>query len=390
VFVVRKREETMIQKSFYPIASTPKEEEKYFLFGRRSSSGPQDEKTIRRNRNPEEGVRQWAIYELLSVYGIRISSINIERSARDHSKHYPPDIVVNQNDKPYIVVECKRPYRNNPNKALEQAQIYADDLKAEFAVYTDANSWKVTRKMGDSWIPVDNIPKNADVRADDTITDALEFLEDLKPLLYWLYREVPGPYTHTFMTLMQELVGAHIFGLEDYDLNLANGTDFLLRVITGCLSKKELTNRVGEYEEKKMRAAFMNFHKYFKNTGYPSFLDGFEFTETIQIREFVAPLLEGFDEFIKGHKNLAYSNANLARFAFALLQYLSEILEASYHKSEHHRNVPSSLVNEFGRFIEPILVSKIHLRLPGPLDAEIKSLRNITCKTWVSNEGKMP
>lgn len=335
----------MMPKHFYPIARNQEEEDKYFLFGKRSISDSQDKKMAKRNRKPEEEVRQWAIYVLLSEYGIRINSIEIEKAARDHSTKYPADIVVNRNDKPYIVVECKRPYGNNPQKVLKQAQIYADDLMAEFAIYTDGpENWKVTRKIGDSWIPVDDIPRNADTSTDSTITDTLEFIEQLKPLLFWLYRTVPSLYAHEFLSIMQKFFAGFIVGLEGYDDNLKMGTVLLLELLAGGLSEDGSQYQITSYEEKKMFGASKRFYTYFIDTGLESFVNDLEFIESMKFTELFSALWEGFDDLVKKHTGMAFGNVNLIRFVFALLQYMNQ-LSLAHGKTEYDKDIPASLSN---------------------------------------------
>ena len=58
--------------------------------------------------NLEERVRQWALFELMSGYGYLINNIRIEHPCQIGTKRFPADIVAFRDERPYIVVECKR------------------------------------------------------------------------------------------------------------------------------------------------------------------------------------------------------------------------------------------------------------------------------------------
>lgn len=105
--------------------------------------------------NPEEPVRQWCAFELLRAYGIPIGNIEFERKVRIGSKTYEIDILVCRDGKPWIVVECKEPAHTKHVAAMEQAVSYASgqEIRAEFAVYTNGHIWNVQRRFKNNWIP---------------------------------------------------------------------------------------------------------------------------------------------------------------------------------------------------------------------------------------------
>lgn len=379
----------MTRKSIYQIASSPEEEQKYFLFGKRSFVESQDENLAKKLRKPEEHVRQWAIYELLTTYGIKINSIEIEKSARDHSKYYPADIVVNRNGRSYIVVECKKQHGNNPKKVLEQAQVYANDLKAKFAVYTDGHDWKVTRNVAGEWMPVNDIPSNADEKESDSITDSLWFIKDLNPILFWIHRQIPVRYAHKFMSLVQEFFAGYIVNTKGFSSNITIGTEFLLRIIAGGGGDEEISFPIEEYQTNTLRAVYVTFNKYFKEIGFPT-LD-VTFVHHQNFRELFGSLWDSFDKLVRNHENMAFGDVNIARFVLALFQYLNEMIVSTGYESGYYKDIPASLVNQFEKLIESLLISKFNLRLPSPLDSDdIYRLRIITSEKWVNSKGEMP
>jgi len=144
-----------------------------------------------KKRLPEESVRQWTLFELMSTYGYLITDITIEEKTRDHGGTYFADIVVRKENEKFAVIECKRHKRNNRETALKQAKSYADDLGAKYAVYTDGNEWLVEKKSGETWFPVLHLPKVSNFSYDSTLSGVVTFLHHLAPLLYWLYQPIP-------------------------------------------------------------------------------------------------------------------------------------------------------------------------------------------------------
>jgi hypothetical protein len=58
------------------------------------------------------------------------------------------------NDKPFIVIECKRKKGYSKKKFhMKQAIRYAsaDSIQAEFCVFTDGNIWQIKRKKAVGW-----------------------------------------------------------------------------------------------------------------------------------------------------------------------------------------------------------------------------------------------
>lgn len=46
------------------------------------------------HETPEEKVRQWALFELLSTYGICINNIDVERQVKVGTRNHRADIVI--------------------------------------------------------------------------------------------------------------------------------------------------------------------------------------------------------------------------------------------------------------------------------------------------------
>lgn len=109
---------------------------------------------------PEESIRQWCCFELIRCYGIRVPEIEIERKIKSGSGHRRIDILVKKNDRPWLVVECKKPKHKATNDALDQAISYANSegIKAEFVLFSDGTEWQVRRCIHGKWVSVVDLP----------------------------------------------------------------------------------------------------------------------------------------------------------------------------------------------------------------------------------------
>ncbi|WP_309384665.1 type I restriction enzyme HsdR N-terminal domain-containing protein [Cerasicoccus frondis] len=191
----------MPDKPFYEIPS----EAYLFLKPREDGSFP-----------PEEEVRQWAAHELMRVYGYRVNMMTFEHPVKVGSVTKRIDILITRDEVPFIVVECKRRNlkgkgvgKSGKRKSLEQAISYADaqTIKAEFAVFTDGDAWKVRRKIGHGWVGVIDIPKLVayeEPREMDLLFDTCE-----KPaaLIHRLFDKVEGREARVYFWVMQAFFG---------------------------------------------------------------------------------------------------------------------------------------------------------------------------------------
>jgi hypothetical protein len=341
-----------------------------------------------RQESPEEKIRQWALFELLSKYGINLRNIQIEVPVKVGSKSYRADIVVLRDNFPFIVIECKEQSFIDINRAFEQSISYANFLKAEFVVFTNGNQWATKRQIQGKWHPVSDIPSKPDIKADATLTEWLSFFDGVKPILFWIHRQVPFSYAYMFLDYLQRFF-AHGAHLENLDHDLLTGTEFLLRVIAGGTNQTELGHKIEYYETSTFRAAFSNFQRFFQKIGNKT-LD-MDYVHLIDFRGLFSTLWDGFENLVKTQENIEMGNAILVRFNLSLLQYFHKILESGSFEKVKFKDIPPSLVDEFAKFVDLILLSKLGLRLPSPLDTiDIENFRAITCNDWINKNGELP
>lgn len=89
---------------------------------------------------PEEWVRQHVLNYLVTVKNFAASNISVEKELHLNQLKKRYDIVVYQNLKPHLIVECKAPYVNLDESVLEQALRYNLILRAPFLMISNGVS----------------------------------------------------------------------------------------------------------------------------------------------------------------------------------------------------------------------------------------------------------
>jgi len=110
---------------------------------------------------PEEWVRQHFVNYLINTLGYPRALIKVEGGLRYNALQKRSDIVVHDRDgNPWMVVECKSPELKLTQRALSQASMYNDTLKAKFLTITNglvhiacAVDWKSRRTVQLSAMP---------------------------------------------------------------------------------------------------------------------------------------------------------------------------------------------------------------------------------------------
>ncbi|MBN2118310.1 MAG: type I restriction enzyme HsdR N-terminal domain-containing protein [Anaerolineales bacterium] len=329
-----------------------------------------------KTESPEEKVRQWSIFELLSTYGFNINDIQIEVRCKIGRKYFPADIVVYQKHTPYIVIECKESKVEESEEALKQAVSYANYLMAEFVVYTNGISWVVKRKVADRWVSVSDIPTMVEASSSKTITSTLEFVHYVKPLLYWVYKTIPQPQAHKYFSHLLNFYQAEIRGHLGSRRELVFGIDYLLCVL-GSGEERESNFKVDEYVMDKMKGACSGFNSFMAKIGSEyatknKNFDGYRFNELL------GQLMTNTDELIKNQKGLSNEEFLLARMGGAISEYLWQ----TYQKKSYQEISPT-LTRAIEDFLDVVLKTELHSSLPDPLDtANCDGMRIYTSKKW--------
>lgn len=342
--------------------------------------------------SPEEEVRQWAVFELLSTYGIPIKNIDIEHNAgRKFSKFNPADIVVlrSQEDdesgeevakdkKPRpveIVVECKkRKGMLNVKRGQKQAQDYAEYLKAKYAVLTNGDKWLVTRYWKGEWVSVNGIEKITETTISRNVLDVIVTLEDVVPLFYWLHETIPSSDAIQYFSTLQHLFVPR--ETNEFDHHLAFGTSALLAVLGTFHEIGKTTFKAQEYKLKKLKEAFFHLISYYTNKDIEDktrFLDLYDFEDLIR------NLLIDFSNLVENHSQMSLIDSSMIRLNYFLLKYLRDL-----HESSKYADIDVKTIGqEVEIILDYILLKELNRTLPSSFeDDDIKALKLYGKEPW--------
>ncbi len=207
----------------------------------------------------EEEVTQWALFELMRYYGYAICQLEVEKTVRYGTRRGRLDILVRHNEKPFIVIECKRrggyPKSQDP---MKQAMSYADanSIQAEFCVFTDGNVWQVKRKLASGWVSYPNIPRLINGQeVEFELSDFLHDLDRIKPALHWLYKPIAGVDAYDFINAIQPIFCAASVVSDGTNELLLSIMDHVCRAIT-------IKPQVDGYTYEKLNVAFNKTQQY--------------------------------------------------------------------------------------------------------------------------------
>jgi len=354
----------MPPKPFYEIDSSA------FLFGK--------------SETPEEKVRQWTIFELLSTYGFNINDIQVEVPCKIGSKYFRADIVIYRERAPLIVIDCKRQEDKNQEEVLKQVESYANFLKANFLVITNGQSWVVKRNIEGVWWSITDIPTKNSTDFTKTITFTLQFIHKIEPILYWVYQSVPkknaysffGRFLYFFQGEVRETIRK--MGVR---FGLRSTVENLLCVLGAGGNEGDISFISDDpYNMKKMRAALLAFSSYIDNIGFERISEDKNF-EGFRFNELLGILSGDINDLVKNQKGITNNEFLLLRLTSALTEYLWQIFE-----TKSYVEISITLMREIEAFVDEALKLELNSGLPDSLDTEDCRLMKIySSEKWEAN-----
>ncbi len=307
--------------------------------------------------NPEEPVRQWCAYELIRAYGIPVSDIEFERPVRVGSKTYRIDILVSPGRVPRLVVECKEPNHAKAPEGMGQAISYADaqEIQAEFAVYTNGKVWQVKRRIRGKWIAVPDLPTPITGQDGHPIRELLNTVHDFAPLLYKLDETIEGEDAHKFLYAMQTFFSGWNLLTSANNQTLQCATDDLLRVLS-------VAHADAKYLFSKLDGARHGYELYREEHGfpYPIFPVTGQRSLCIEMQQLHSALLH----MVQGTKDIAAPEAFLLRLNAAILEYG----QLKQHPTDPYPRIGTSLHQALRDYLTYALAVHLNVTLPDPLD----------------------
>jgi hypothetical protein len=325
---------------------------------------------------PEEQVRQWCLHELIRAYGVSVCRLEIERAVKVARERKPNriDILILNNGKPYIVIECKARGETQHEAAINQALSYASlpDVNAEFAVYTNGEVWWVRRRVRGQWIEVPDIPMLQDDKPTDDWRDVLLAVDCIAPVLYWIDNVVPAKVAPRYFGALQAFFHATNEVTAATDRRLLWTADHILRVLDDV-------GRHPEYTGGKLSHACDGLNKYWKERGVePSFGGGDLWQMAHHAWANLSNLLDGARDMV----SLDYQ-------AMRVIQALFDYLNGMKGPRGQYKDVGAAVQSEVRAYIDLSLTVRFNARLPDIQDKIlIGDVRELCKPAWVRHMKK--
>lgn len=333
-----------------------------------------------KNEHPEEEVRQWVLFELLSSYGININNIEVETPVKIGSKKFRADIVVKKDHIPYIVIECKSRDIERMDDALEQAISYAEYLGASFVISTNSHKWLVKKKQKNgAWEYVVDINDYNDKTNMGEITTLLETANNLSPLLFWLHKYVPSDEAQVFWIVLETALKKSFRQfICDINENLYEIIIGLVELINkGCFRKDSKCKTTQEQVEI-IHQRFQSFlQDYELEYDFEWQWDYHDLNETFETNfEFL-----GLDlgEFLDKNEGIKNNTIRLLELTTHFALYLGDSA-----RQGSYLEIGESTTQKLFDFIEPYLMQKFNISLPThPSNPRYRwELKNICAHEW--------
>lgn len=324
---------------------------------------------------PEEKVRQWILFELLSTYGICINSIEVERQVKVGTRTHFADIVIMRESAPYVVIECKKWGDKKRSQGMQQALSYADanTIKASYAVYTNGDTWEVKRKIGKEWVDIPDLPKRVDGDYLVGLDQLVQSINDFKLAFYWLNQAVPAASAQAYFSCLENLFYGSTYPLNYLNQDLCVGADNLLRVI--CSKGVDPA-----YLHGKMVAACKNFSSFFdKRLGQGTTEDFFNADD---LKQLTVVFKMKFERLVDNTRDLKSEEVFFVRFIATLLQYLFDQIRQR-GKNDYFPDVPVALTTEFQGLVGYLFQVHLRVSFPDPvLEKNSTDLRHFCSQAW--------
>lgn len=307
---------------------------------------------------PEEKVRQWVLYELIRTYGYMVNDIKIEQPVTVGTRRHYADIVIFNNEKPFIVIECKRRKDNKIDQGVEQAISYAasKQLMAEYAVFTNGRKWIVNRLINDEWVTIPDIPKLVNGEYQNKLEPFIIELDEILPLLFWIGHPVPAKEAKAFFACLQRAFNGHTLFNSGLDNKLKYTTDLVLRILSDF-------NADENYVHGKISGVLDQINQFRKSIGEKNILI-FD-TSKDKIWNLVSDCIIDFRRMAENASGISSGDIKLIRFNITLLEYYKRLLP-----QKEYVDLPPVLISEFEVLIEYLININLGFGLQDSLLAQ--------------------
>ncbi len=375
-----------------------------------------------RKETPEEKVRQWVLFELLTGYGVHVNNLEIEHPVKIGTRTHRIDVLIIKEHKPFIVIECKRKDStiSEMKNALNQAISYADSntIKAEFVVCTNGDIWWSKRKVDNNWESIPDIPVYPDKFAAIDLYSFLYNENRLFPLLHWTFRSIPAEEVLAYFDCLHWIFISSI-NKENYTRELWSGIEVFLRVLS--------TNIVSldDYALGKLHVACDNFGRYFEKIGEKNPFVFYRNSDTqkthdidntdqykividriLDFEDLLNLLYSTLEEIVLNSQKLENPDTCLLRTLFVLVKYTYQVRQ-NFHEFivkkreeieildlyilicsyQWYKSFSENDTSEIQVFLEQLCRTNFGIEFPDKLISNIDDLDIYTEKQWNDYKG---
>ena len=210
------------------------------------------------------------------------------------------------------------------------------------------------------------------------------FVDYLKPLLFWLHRDVPAQWAPSYYRAVHEFVYHWPTENRSGYHHLISGSETLLRIF--CLDPVFVSIRGQGYCKNKFTNSVDDYQEYFKGVGYPLFSPELNIKELLSFDSvtLLEHCLHHFQEWEKRLAAVHSEHFDWVKFNGAMLAHLTE-LEKAGQFLDVDREIKDSLYSMISR----LLASGFSLVLPSETDDTIDDLHAWCQVAWQNEYGKV-
>ena len=324
--------------------------------------------------SPEEKVRQWALFHLLTKYSVPANSLVIEKPIQIGTRTFRADIVVEGQLGVIILIECKRSDVTRNEHHLKQARSYGDALNSRYIVWTNGHEWYVERKLGGNWEEVIDIPTFVSLTdyirdglaGGDMLGDMLAASSTLEMLLRWLYADVDKDDLPFFFKLLENfVVDANFSG----DTHLRWSLEQLCQVISnGTFLDTHSSDE--SYRQQTLRRVLRSVCTYLYGSETESYFAVHDYHQ-LDFWETAGAIRRELYGIVENSRTINSENLHIAQTVLAFNSYLRDALLA-----KEYVNISAATLDPFWELVDYHLVRRLHIKLPGKYDADSISVLN--------------
>ncbi len=329
---------------------------------------------LNKSETPEEKVRQWVLFELISTYSVHINNIEVEKPVKVGTRTHRADIVVYQDHIPYVIIECKKQDDRKLEQGLEQAVSYANCLGAKFSVYTNGQIWQVKRFLNSSWEIVTDIPAFNNDSSTKNLDDFANHHTKMMSILYLMYNTpISIKYSFDVYKLLFEFFMDHYWytnSEKDYYLCKSANKFFRIAMLSYQVEYSQEEREIKIKDERideESRHSYNNFLTYCQMIGFSGIgTNGPKF----MIKKGNISFHTRMTAFSQDLSTLTIQCQHLSNLEINIVKLMKLVMDHLWEKWSLNQQIviPESVMLQFLKIASPICENYFGITLPEKED----------------------